>query len=434
MPLFSLILNLVYAIVLALASPILLWRAVRQCKYRDGFAEKFFGRLPKSADDERVIWFHAVSVGEVLQLETLVPKIAQLHPTAKIVVTSTTNTGLAVARERFPEHCCCYFPLDFSWSVRTALRRVKPSLVVLVELELWPNFILHASKSASVAIVNGRISDRSFRGYNRIRFLLRPVLSGLKMVGTQTEEYAERMRTLGATRVVTTGSVKFDRVKTDRLNAGTEKLRQLFSIDESQLVLIAGSTQHPEEELALSAWESLRRDFPSLRLILVPRHRERFGEVASLIRSRSLPIARRSELTQQAGVSGDAVVLLDTLGELSDCWGLADVAFVGGSFGDRGGQNMIEPAAFGTAVVVGPNTVNFQDVVRRLSDAGGICVVPSAADFEPELRKLLAEQTLRERIGQIARKTVLNERGASDRTIEMLNGILAPERSANAAA
>lgn len=424
MPLLPYILNAVYLLVLLIASPVLIYRAVRHGKYRDGWPEKLLGRLPSSANDENVIWFHAVSVGEVLQLETILPGIAESNPSSTILITTTTNTGLEIARQRFPQHRCCYFPLDFSWSVKTALKRVRPAMVVLVELELWPNFIRYASAVAPVAIVNGRMSDRSFRGYNRVRILIEPVLSRLTCVGTQTEAYAERMRSLGAKNVFVTGSVKFDRVQTDRSNTKTSELRELLGIDDGDLVLIAGSTQETEETLAVDTWCSLREDFPTLRLIVVPRHRERFESVASMIESRNVPLARRSQLTSANPASRDSAILLDTLGELSDCWGLADIAFVGGSFGDRGGQNMIEPAAFGAAVVVGPNTANFQSVVQTLAAAAGIRVVPRRDQFEAEVRRLLSDRELREITGENARRAVLRESGAAGRTVELLNSMI----------
>ncbi len=423
MPLLSWLLNAAYLLVLAIASPVLLWRAVWQGKYRAGFGEKLFGLLPKF-DGERVVWFHAVSVGEVLQLETIVPAFAERNPDARILITTTTNTGLDVARERFSKHTCCYFPLDFTWSVKRAMSRVRPEMVVLVELELWPNFILHAKRSgARLAMINGRMSDRSFRGYGRIRSLVGRVLECFDVIGAQTDQYAERIASLGANNVHVTGSIKFDRVQTERDNPATNAMRDAFAIGKDDVVLIAGSTQQPEEEMALRTWQALRRDFPQLRLIIVPRHKERFDEVARLIRTAGASLYRRSDpdMVPDSGT----VVLLDTLGELRDCWGLADIAFVGGSFGDRGGQNMIEPSAYGAAVLFGPNTVNFRDTVERLLAENAACVVPRTDKFTGIVRSLLVAPEKREILGQAARAVVLCRVGASQRTLDLLDEVCA---------
>jgi len=419
MPLLAWTLNCAYLIVLIIASPLLLWRAVRHGKYRSGFGQKLFGRLPKFEERGRVVWFHAVSVGEVLQLETIIPAFAARYPDRRILISTTTNTGLDVARERFGQHTCCYFPLDFSWAVKQALRRTKPEMVVLVELELWPNFVFAAKRhGARLAMINGRMSSRSYRGYGRIGPLVRRVLRQFDIVGTQTRDYAERLENLGATNVQITGSIKFDRVLTDRANDATEAMRAAFSIRNDDIVLVAGSTQAPEELMALNAWRQLRAEFPMLRLVLVPRHKERFDEVADLIQTEGVDCVRRT--SSDSTCTGDSVVLLDTLGELRDCWGLADVAFVGGSFGDRGGQNMIEPAGYGTPVLFGPNTANFGDTVDRLLAADAAIVVPSIGEFTGMVRSLLEQPDRRKAMGQRAQNVVLDQAGGSQRTLELL--------------
>lgn len=421
MPLLPWILNCAYSIVLVVALPLLAWRALRYGKYRAGFGQKVLGRLPEFDAEERVVWFHAVSVGEVLQLETIVPGFAARHPDCRILITTTTNTGLDVATERFARHTCCYFPLDFSWAVNRAFRRVKPELVILVELELWPNFVFGAKRfGATLAMINGRMSERSYRGYRRVGWLVRRVLKCFDVIGTQTRDYAERLENLGAETVQITGSIKFDRVETNRNNNATLAMRSAFAIADDDLVLVAGSTQAPEELTAVRVWQELRTEFPSLRLIVVPRHKERFDEVAALIAAEGETCVRRSE----PGGSDNGVILLDTLGELRDCWGLADIAFVGGSFGDRGGQNMIEPAAYGAAVLFGPNTVNFQDTVDRLLAEGAAIVVPTPDQLADEVRCLLRSLPECEAMGQRAQSVVLQQTGASERTLELLDLVM----------
>lgn len=473
-------LNLVYIFLLTVLSPILLDRALRTGKYRDGWGQKFLGRLPAGREDrgsraedrepqrtkdegQRTsprLWLHAVSVGEVLQLEPVLKVLRERRPDVEVVVTTTTATGRDVARGKFPDDTVCYFPLDFSWAVRRALDCIQPSAVILVELELWPNFILEADRrGVPLMLINGRLSEHSFRGYRRIRPLVKHLLERFRAIAVQNETYRRRFLDLGAPeeRLHVTGSIKFDRVAVGRADPRTRELRTAFDIADGERVFIAGSTQHPEEEYALETWLELRDDFPDLRLILVPRHKERFEEVAALIRNRGLPLLRRTE----SRVRGDAeterrrdgekdwsrtsslplsvtpslhpaetcaaslpVLLLDTLGELSACWGLADVAFVGGSFGNRGGQNMIEPAAYGAAVLFGPNTRNFRDVVESLLSHEAARVVSTPGDLSAAVRHCLRHPGQAQARGRRAQQLVLSQRGATDRTVEHLMQLL----------
>ena len=341
------------------------------------------------------------------------------RPGWDFVITSTTRTGLDVAKKEFAQHTVCYCPLDFSWAVRRAIARVKPSAIVLVELELWPNLVLTANRlGVPLALINGRVSEKSFRGYRRIRPLISRLLSGFELLAVQNEEYADRLRTLGAPneRLHLTGSIKFDGVKSDRANAKTSELRQFFGLRSDERIFIAGSTQAPEESFALDTWQTLRSEFPNLRLILVPRHKERFDEVAALVISRGLTLQRRSN---EVSTSGD-VLLLDTLGELGACWGLAEVAFVGGSLTQRGGQNMLEPAAFGAAVLFGPNTWNFRDIVEQLLSRDSARVVRSADELTSTVRMLLRDSAEAIQLGSRARDFVATQQGAAARTVDLL--------------
>jgi 3-deoxy-D-manno-octulosonic-acid transferase len=448
-------LNLVYLLLVVAVSPVLLGRAVTRGKYRQGWSEKLWGRLPRTEGGRKVVWVHAVSVGEVLQLKSLVPRLQSARPDCEVLITTTTTTGRAVAGRTFPDCRVSYFPLDFTWAVRAALARVRPVLVVLVELELWPNFI-RATDAAGVplALINGRMSRRSFRGYRRARFGTRPLLERFARIAVQTGEYAQRFVALGAPpeKLIVTGSVKYDGVACDRHNAQSVALREAFGIADSERVFIAGSTHEPEERIALDAYWTLHEEFPDLRLVLVPRHAERFDEVARLVTSRGARLIRRS----QQGRAGDKftrgthgllpvgfddngqllhhgqqfhhrpVCLLDTLGELSACWGLANVAFVGGSLTARGGQNMIEPAAFGAAVIVGPNTHNFRDVVEGLQSRDAICVIDRPDALASAVRELLRDPQRAERQGAAARAFVREQQGATDLTLQLLVELLPP--------
>ena len=434
------LLDACYVALLLAVSPVILFRALVHGKYRDGWGEKLLGRLPRPRSQGPRIWFHAVSVGEVLQLQAVVNALRSRRRNIEVLVTTTTGTGLAVAREKFPNDVVSYFPLDFSWAVRNALRRVRPTAIVLVELELWPNFIFAARRQGvPLALINGRISEKSFRGYSRVRPLMKRVLSCFGLLAVQNEIYGRRLLELGAPQaaVVVSGSIKFDGVNTNRANPKTAEIRKSFAIANDEQIFIAGSTQFPEEEFALESWLELRGDFPNLRLILVPRHKERFNQVAAMVEDRGLALIRRSNVR---GVSNKdvrsarpavhradrhpPVLLLDTLGELAACWGLADIAFVGGSLTPRGGQNMIEPAGYGAAVLFGPNTRNFRDVVDMLLAYNAACVVTDRADLTATLRRLLSEPETAQTHGKTAQRLVLSQQGATAKTIEHLGNML----------
>jgi 3-deoxy-D-manno-octulosonic-acid transferase len=438
----SWLLNLAYGLLVLAVSPVLLYRALVLGKYRAGWGEKFLGRLPQRGSQKFCIWFHAVSVGEVLQLQTVVRELKQAKPDWEIWITTTTHTGHQVAREKFPSETVCYFPLDFSWAVRNAIQRVQPSMVVLVELELWPNFIREAHRSKiPLALINGRISEKSSTGYRRIRFLMQTLLSKFDRLAVQSETYSERLIQLGAPseKITVTGSIKFDGIRPDRNNPQTNELRQSFGIKDEEQVLIIGSTQDPEEAYALDAYESLRTEFPSLRLILVPRHKERFEEVARLVVERSLALLRRSVLKEEGEkgrggegerkAQGKPVLLLDTLGELSACWGLAEIAFVGGSLTNRGGQNMIEPSGYGAGVLFGPNTRNFRDVVELLLSHEAAKVVADAEELTLAIRHWLLHPEEAAAFGQRAQRLVLSQQGATRKTVKLLEAIAEERRS-----
>ena len=413
------LLNLAYVALLLAVSPVLLYRRWVHGKYRDGWIEKLWGRLPERDGSRPCVWLHAVSVGEVLQLRPMMKLLTAQRPDWDFVITTTTRTGLDVAKKEFAQHTVCYCPLDFSWAVRRAIARIKPSAIVLVELELWPNLVLTAKRlGVLLALINGRLSEKSFRGYCRIRPFVGRLLNGFDLLAVQNREYGDRLLELGAPseRLHLTGSIKFDGVLSDRSNAQTTELRRFFGLRNDDKVFIAGSTQAPEESFALDTWQALRSEFPNLRLILVPRHKERFDEVAAVVTSRGLSLQRRSNAIQE---SGD-VLLLDTLGELTACWGLADIAFVGGSLTQRGGQNMIEPASFGAAVLFGPNTWNFRDIVEQLLARDAACVVRSPQELTATVRALLQQPSVADELGHRASEFVATQQGAALRTVELL--------------
>jgi 3-deoxy-D-manno-octulosonic-acid transferase len=431
-------LDALYLLVLLVASPWLLYKSLTTGKYRRGLWAKFTGRAFLRTNSAACVWFHGVSVGEIHLLRQLVAKFRQRHPEWQCVISTTTDTGFEEATKRYPDLSVFYWPLDSSWAVRRALRRVRPNLVVLAEGELWPNFLLAAkAMGVPVAVVNGRLSPRSAQRFQRLRWLVRPLLGRLDLIAAQTPDYAESYRALGALDVHVTGSIKFDGVESNRHNPRTRELRRLLAIADDDLVWIAGSTQAPEEQIALDIYRRLTAEHPRLRLVLVPRQRERFDEVAALLHRSGEPFFRRSEIApfSQSAIRNpqSTIVLVDTIGELGALWGLADVAFVGGSLdGKRGGQNMIEPAAYGAAVAFGPHVWNFKEIAARLVEAGAAIKVADGASLEEVIRRLLNDENERTRLGAAARQFVFTQQGATERTLDLL-GELTKVHLANAA-
>jgi 3-deoxy-D-manno-octulosonic-acid transferase len=378
-------------------------------------------------------------------LATLLRELRASHPDWEFVVSTTSRTGYELARKKYADLTVFYCPLDFSWAVRTAMRRVRPTILVLAELELWPNLIAAAKEAgACVAIINGRLSDHSFPGYRRIRPLAARVLRQIDLIAAQNEESAKRFCALGMPpdRVHVTGSLKYDGAQTDRDNPRTAALRRLAGVADDDIVFLAGSTQEPEEQIAVDIFRRLAPQHPRMRLILVPRHPERFDAVAKLLDASGLPWRRRSQLF--SGVAGaealrrpsdsavsqsldpihPRILLVDTVGELGAWWGTASIAFVGGSFGSRGGQNMIEPAAYGAAVSFGPNTWNFRDIVAALLTAEAAVVVPNVEELEAFVRRCLDEPQYAAALGARAQQLVLSQLGATARTVAMLEELL----------
>jgi 3-deoxy-D-manno-octulosonic-acid transferase len=424
------LLDALYLIVLLVLSPWLLYRALRTGKYHRGLVDKLFGLTTRPAPAGGV-WFHGVSVGEIHLLRQVVAAFRRRRPDCPCVLSTTTDAGYDEALRCFPDLPVFFFPFDFSWAVRRTLRRVAPALVVLAEGELWPNFLRAANDyGVPVAVVNGRMSPRSLRRYRRLGWLVRDLFGRLDLLAMQTEEYAAAVRALGAEpgRVHVTGSVKYDGAAADRDNPRTRELRLLLNVTPDDLVWVAGSTITPEEEIVLDVYQHVRAAHPNLRLFLAPRQKDRFGEGARLLTKAGVPFVRRTALplpAPQSPLPSSPVVLVDTIGELGALWGLADVAFVGGSLdGRRGGQNMIEPAAYGAAVVFGPHVWNFKEPATRLVECGGACRVADAAGLKEAVGRLLADAAERCRLGAAARQFVLRQQGATERTTALLADLL----------
>jgi 3-deoxy-D-manno-octulosonic-acid transferase len=422
-------LDLAYLTALIAASPWLAYRAIARGRYRRGLAARFFGGGGLPSTKRPRAWFHGVSVGEVHLLRQVIAAFRARQPDWECVVSSSTDTGLDEARRCFPDLPVIVWPLDFSWAVKRALNRVRPQLLVLAEGELWPNMLRAAKRRGiPVAVVNGRFSPRSARRYRRFGAFARPMLHSVSLFAVQTERYAATLRSLGVSsaQIAVTGSVKYDGLVGDRNNVPTGNLGVLFGVDGTDLIWVAGSTQTPEEREVLAIYRRLKARFPKLRLILVPRQRDRFDAVARMVQDAGVPLVRRSGL-QTPVVNKNAVILVDSLGDLSAIWGLADIAFVGGSLdGKRGGQNMLEPAAYGVAVVFGDQVWNFRDAAARLLDHGGAIQVNDFAGLEATVATLAANPSQRRTLGAASRRFVFSQQGATERTLQALEFLVSP--------
>ena len=423
----SRLLDLLYLFILFCASPWIVWRRLRFGRYRNGWNEKIFGPTFTFHSHSSVVWLHAVSVGEVQVIRTLVERLENERPDHDLAISVSTDSGIELAKRLFPKHTVFYAPFDFSWAIRRAFQQLQPKLIILAELELWPNWLLTAERvNCPVAIMNGRLSQRSFQGYVRIPFLVRKCMQSIDWVGAQSETYAKRFESLGvsATKITVTGNTKFDGASGNRTAMEVLERKTLLRISDTDLVWVAGSTQAPEEDLILKTFVELSHLYPNLKLIMVPRHPERFVEVAKLIESTTLPWARRSELPATVLDPTWRIFLGDSVGELRWWWGLADIGFVGGSFGDRGGQNMIEPCAYGVATCFGPNTKNFADIVKLLLDADAAKELQVASELRPWIESMIADPNERQRMSKSARETCQSQRGASQRTWEKIEHLL----------
>jgi 3-deoxy-D-manno-octulosonic-acid transferase len=422
----------IYSAVLAvgfvLTLPWFLWKGRATGKYFRTFRERM-GRLPVylNIDSDRSIWIHAVSVGEVLATRPLIPALKQRYPNHKVFLSTTTLTGNAVAQKSLRGVDGLFFaPFDFPGPVKKALETLNPSLLVIVETEIWPNLIHEAHRRGTrIAIVNGRISPRSYAGYRRISRLLRPVLAEVDVFLMQGEAHAERIRGMGAPpdRVRVTGNLKFDAVEASRT---PERLARILDGEarRDRPLWVAGSTVHGEEEIVLEAYHHVRERVPQTGLVLAPRHPERFAEVPALVESAGFRCLRRTALDPGGWRDGE-VVLLDTLGELAQLYPLAAVVFVGGSLVPSGGHNILEPAVAGKPVIVGPHMQNFQEIADKFRAEGALVQVDGALELAREVTSLLTDDVRRRSLGERAKSLVDRNRGALSATIDGLAGLVA---------
>ncbi len=415
------------AVVLVLGGPYWLFEMLRHGKYRRGLLQRF-GFVPERfRSTQRCIWIHAVSVGEVLAVSELVPALRAQYPDYRVVISTTTDTGQKLATARLGADNVFYFPFDFEVSTRRWMFALRPALVVIAETEFWPNFLRVAQQSgARVAIVNARISDRSFPGYRRWKYFLTTILRSVDVFLAQTPEDARRLVEIGADadRVLVAGNLKYD-VPRPPSPSIVGQLQATLAASGSGPVLVCGSTvegiPETEESLLVAAFQSVLSRYPAAVMLLAPRHPERFDSVAELLQHSKIKFWRRSQWNGEP-VSG-AVLLIDSIGELSSLYALADIAFVGGSLVPRGGHNIIEPAQHGVPILVGTHTENFRDIAELFKSCNAVRVV-SRSDLGSAFLELLANETQRRELGRRAVETLDAQRGATQRTLHKLQELL----------
>jgi 3-deoxy-D-manno-octulosonic-acid transferase len=422
-----LIYSALLALGLLLGTPYWLYEVLRHGKYRKGLVERFgvvSKRIRKPGQPS--IWVHAVSVGEVLAVSQLVSDLRSWSPHRRIVVSTTTDTGQKLAAEHFGAENVFYFPFDFAFSMRRYVAALRPDLVVVAETEFWPNFLRVIRKAgASVAVVNARISDRSLPGYRRWQKILRPVLRNVDLFLAQTAEDARRLVEIGAAadRVFVGGNLKYD-VPSPPASPINIQLRSAMSMSGAGPVLVCGSTVDGEEPLLLSAFQNVLVTYPAAVMLLAPRRPERFNGVADLLQQLKIKFCRRTQWESTGEALKGGVLLIDSIGELSSLYALADVAFVGGSLTPRGGHNIIEPAQHGVPILVGPHTENFRDIIELFRSRDAVRVV-EPDDLNSTLVELLANEAERKSLGRRAAQTLESQRGATPFTLNKLGALLA---------
>lgn len=432
--------SLLTAAALTLLAPYFLVRGLREGKYLHSLRERF-GFLPRalgtdSTQPRKTIWLHAVSVGELLAGLPLARALGEQYADHRLLISTTTRTAQELARQRctFADGIF-YFPLDWAWVVRRVFDALRPNLVVILETELWPNFLRQARRAAvPVVFVNGRISERSLTRALRLarwcpplRTFYRRVLEEGTLYLMQSEADAERLRRLGAPgeRVHVAGNLKFD-FEPPPPPAFVVWLEQQLARQPGRPLLVAGSVVAGEEEAVLEAFEQVRRQWPQALLVLAPRKPERFAIAAELAVHRGHVVRRRSQLGAAAALDHAAdVLLLDSMGELAALYRLADAVFIGGSLVPAGGHNLLEPAWFGRVPIFGPHMNNFRAVADAFLQAGAALCVGDAADLGRVWTELLADRARRERLGQAARALLEQNRGATMRALKAITDILA---------
>jgi len=452
----SLIIDCIYLLAAAALSPMVAYRMVRYKRYRAGWAQRF-GKITRRYPEKKCVWLHAVSVGEVNASRTIIEELKKQLPDFEIVISTTTDTGFSRANELFGKnHTVFYFPLDFSLVMQRAFRSICPAICLLVELEVWPNFVQIAHQSnIPIVVINGRISDRSFSKYKKIKLIVKNIFKKVDLVLAQTDQYAGRFKEIGcsADKVIVTGSLKYDTAQvTDKVEGANILAEQLFGkIDNPDSfgtidnpLWVAGGTGPDEEKIILDVYRVLKNQFENLRLAIVPRKPERFDEVAQLIEQSGFDIIRYSQIknhstkksnterrlsavaSAKAEATGDEsrIILGDTMGDLRKFYSVADLIFVGRSLVPMGGSDMMEAAALGKCTIFGPYAFNFQQAVDDLLANQGAIMVRDEQDLLRTVQKCLFEPAFAQTIARNGRETIRKNQGATAKSVDAIMKLL----------
>jgi len=422
------VLDLLYLLAGLAYSPVIVYRAIRHRRYRTGWAQRF-GKISRRSPEKKCIWIHSVSVGEVNAAMTIVKELEDRFADFEIVISTTTDTGFARANNLFGQkHQVFYFPFDFSWAMHRAFGNIRPAICLLMELEIWPNFISLAKQSGvPVVVVNGRISDKSYAGYKRIKPLASKIFGKISLVLAQTDQYAQRFREIGAGNVIVTSSLKYDTAQIADKVQGADALAAQLNIG-SERLWVAGGTGPGEEQIILDIFTKLKQSgqLEDLRLVIVPRKPERFDEVARTIADAGFDFIRYSSIknTDVRCKERPAVILGDTMGDLRKFYCLATIIFVGRSLVPMGGSDMMEAAALGKCTIFGPHAFNFRQTVDSLLAGNGAIMVNDADELLQTVQKCLLEPDYAREIARNGQDDIKRNQGATTKSIEQIEKFL----------
>jgi len=422
------VLDLLYLLAGLAYSPVIVYRFIRHGRYRAGWAQRF-GKISRRSPEKKCIWIHSVSVGEVNAAMTIVKELENRFTDFEIVISTTTDTGFARANNLFDrEHHVFYFPFDFSWAMHRAFGNIRPAICLLMELEIWPNFISTAKRSGvPVVVVNGRISDKSYAGYKRIKPLSSKIFGKISLVLAQTDQYAQRFREIGVGNVIVTSSLKYDTAQIADKVQGADALAAQLNIG-SERLWVAGGTGPGEEQIILDVFKNLKQSgqLEDLRLVIVPRKPERFDEVARMIADAGFDFIRYSSIknTDTRCEERPAVILGDTMGDLRKFYSVATIIFVGRSLVPMGGSDMMEAAALGKCTIFGPHAFNFRQTVDSLLAGNGAIMVNDAAELLKTVQKCLLEPDYAREIARNGQEDIKRNQGATARSIEQIEKFL----------
>jgi len=431
------LMNVAYLFAAAAYSPVMVYKWLRYKRYKTGWDQRF-GKIIRKNPEKKCIWIHAVSVGEVNATGTIVKELQNKFSDLDILITTTTDTGFARAQALYGDKLeVCFFPLDFSWIMSRAFSNINPAIGILMELEVWPNFAHIAHQlNIPVVVANGRISDRSFSRYKKVKPFTKAMFKRVDLILAQTKTYAERFTKLGcpADKVVVTGSLKYDTAQIMDRVAGSDELEKQLNI-KGRMLWVAGGTGNDEEKLIIDVYKKLveQDKFKDLRLAIVPRKPERFDEVAELIKQNGFKILRYSQIKPanqqsttelQATSDEPRIILGDTMGDLRKFYSLATIIFVGRSLVPMGGSDMLEAAALGKCTMFGPHAFNFKQTVDVLLEGDGAILVNDTYELQKAMQKCLEDDNFRMKIANNGRQVIRNNQGATAKTIEKISELL----------